>query len=130
MLFNIFMIDPSYWNANNAQYPQQSPTLKDYALANTFNFSIGKIFGPANTVLAIYDVHNNLGTIITYNQVINVSNFDWVIINKQELEVEKNWYPSSKTIALLEQLAFESSPGWSKNYESNNLVVVTPCGGS
>jgi hypothetical protein len=132
MLFSIYMIDPSYWNAKNAQtLGRTSPTLEDYALANTFNFSTGTILGlDQNVVAAIYDVHNNLGTIVTYNEVINVTNFDWVIINKQELEAEKSWYPDSKTIALLEQLAFESSPDWSKIYESNNLVVVKASAGS
>jgi hypothetical protein len=130
MLFNIFMIDPSYWNVQDSQTPgRTSPTLEDYALANTFNFSSGTILSlDENVVAAIYDVHNNLGTIVNPNVVINVTNFDWVIINKPELVVEKSQYPDSKTITLLEQLAFESSPDWSKIYESNNLVVIEVAG--
>jgi hypothetical protein len=126
MLLNIFMIDPSYWNAASAQTPgRTAPTLEDYALANTFNFSAGKILGlDQNVVAAIYDVHNNLGTIVNPNAIINVTGFDWVIINKPELVIEKSQYPNSKTIEVLEQLALESSPGWIRIYESNTILVI------
>jgi hypothetical protein len=131
MLFNIYTIDPSFWNAKNAQETPGAPALEDYALTNTFNFSNGTILtNDGNIAAAIYDVYHNVVNTVTYYQVINVTNFDWAIINKQELQVEKSQYPDSRTIALLEQLAFESSPDWSQIYESNNLVVVKVSAGS
>jgi hypothetical protein len=125
------MIDPSFWNAKKAQEPSGDPTLQGYALVNTINFSSGNILSNEGSILGvIYGVHNNVGTLIYYNSVINVTNSDWVIINKPLMEAEKSQYPDSETIALLERLAFATSPAWNKIYESNNLVVATPSGGS
>jgi hypothetical protein len=117
MLFNIYMIETTAWDVRAEGVPV-SPSLEDYALANTFNFSRGTIIGYPNTVLAIYDVHNNLGT--TYSGEVNLTRFDWVIIQKKGLELE----PRTETIAVLEHLAFECPAGYNKIYESDNLVVV------
>jgi len=129
MLFNIYMIATPYWNARTDEIPV-TPSLEDYTLVYTFNFSTGKIIAPYRNSLAIYDVHNNLTTVFTYSEEVNLANFDWVIIQKQELELQKSYYlePTTETIALLEHLAFESSVGYNKIYESNNLVVVKPTG--
>jgi hypothetical protein len=123
MFFNIFMIDPSYWDGKNA-LETATPKFEDYALANAFNFSTGKVIGPQTSVLAIYDVQNNIGLVMDYTNVNKWAGFDWIIINKPELELEKSYLPNSTTIAFLEQLAFESSPYWQKIYESDNLVVL------
>lgn len=132
MLFNIYMIEPIYWNAKDAQEVQGAPTLEDYTLANTFNFSTGKILCPSNNLLAIYDVHNNLSTIISYPDEVNFTEFDWIVVNTKELELVKGFYPEprTKTIAVLEQLALGSSAGYDKIYESGNLVVVKASAGS
>jgi len=125
MLFNIYMIDTTGWSAGAVGVPT-SPTLEDYALANTFNFSRGNIFGYQNNVLAIYDVYNNLGTVFSSSVEVNLTQFDWVIINKEGLELEKTHFPTprTETIAVLEHLAFGDSVGYNKIYESDNLVVV------
>jgi hypothetical protein len=128
MLFNIYMIEPTAWDVGAEGVPV-SPSLEDYALANTFNFSRGKIFGHENNVLAIYDVHNNLGTVFTYYEEVNLTQFDWVIIQKKELQLEKSYY-RTETIAALERLVTEGSVGFNKIYESNNLVVFKARAGS
>jgi len=123
MLFNIYMIETTAWNAR-AEEITGAPSEEDYALANTFDFSSGKILGPQNNLMAIYDVHNNLGTIFGLSEV-NLTKFDWVIINKKELELEKKNYPEprTETIAALERLATEGSRDYDKIYESNSLLV-------
>jgi hypothetical protein len=123
MLFNIYMIETTAWNAR-AEETVVAPSEEDYALANTFDFSSGKILGPQNNLMAIYDVHNNLGTIFGLSEV-NLTKFDWVIINKKELELEKKGYPEprTETIAALERLATEGSCDYDKIYESNSLLV-------
>jgi len=125
MLFNIYMIDPTAWDAR-AEGVSAATSEDDYALANTIDFSIGKIFGPPNALMAIYDVHNNLGT-IWYGGVseVDLTKFDWVIINKKELELEERYYrePRTETIAALERLATEGSTDYNKVYESNSLLV-------
>jgi hypothetical protein len=129
MFFNIFMIDPSYWNAENGQGTSVSPTKEDYALTNAINIINGSMIGNARVVLAIYDAKNSLNTVLSYDDSIDVTKFNWIVINKPELNLEKSWNPNSKTIVLLEQLAFSSNSNWSKIYESNNLVVVRSIGG-
>jgi hypothetical protein len=124
MIFNVYLVDPSYWDAKNSQVTSVSPTLEDYTLAKTFNFSTGAIIGNAKTLLAIFELHNNLGTGLSYGEDVNLTNFHWVIINKPELELERTYYQNLTTIALLEQLTYGSVPNWNKIYESNNLVVV------
>jgi hypothetical protein len=117
------MIDPVNYDIKTAGVPLVT-SEEDYALANTFDFSSGKIFGPQNPVMAIYDVHNNLGTIFALSEV-NLTEFDWIIILKKELELEKRDYPEprTETIAALERLATECPPDYNKIYESNSLLV-------
>jgi uncharacterized membrane protein (Fun14 family) len=130
MLFNIYLIDPAYWDARNAQATPHAPTLEEYTLANTIDFSTGKILASdQNTVGAIYDVYNNLGTIVTYSEEVNLTQFNWIVIQKQELQFEKSYYSKpQETITILENLTFGSSPGYNKIYESDNLVVITHVG--
>ena len=131
MLFNIYMIDPTAWDTGAVGVPA-APSFEEYTLANTFNFSRGKIFGDQTSVLAIFDVHNNLGTGLSSYAEFNLTQFDWVIIQKKVLELEKSYYPEprTETIAVLEHLAFEDVAGYNRIYESDNLVVVvnTPSG--
>jgi hypothetical protein len=127
MLFNIYMTEPTAWDAG-AEGAPVSPSLEDYALARTFNFSSGTIIGYENNVLAIYDVHNNLGTFFTYSEEVNLTKFDWVIIQKKELELARE--PRTETTAALGRLATECSVDYNRIYESNNLVVVKAHAGS
>jgi len=121
MLFNIYMIEPINYNPREEGVPLVT-SKENYALANTFNFSSGKIFGPQTPLMAIYDVHNNLGTIFTLSEV-NLTKFDWIIINKKELYLEKKYFPGAETIAALERLATEGSADFNKIYESDSLLV-------
>ena len=123
MLFNIYMIKPSAYDVR-AERISLITSEEDYALANTFNFSGGKIFGDQNTLMAVYDVHNNLGTIFSLSEV-DLTKFDWVIIQKKELELEKKYYqePRTETIEALVRLATECSPDYNKIYESNSLLI-------
>lgn len=138
MFFNIYMTAPIFWSPSRGD-PPAAPSLEDYALANTFNISNETILATQNIVATIYEVQYNLSSsvasqnsIVTYSGQVDLSNFDWVIIQKQELEAVKSDNPkqTTETIALLEHLAFESSPYCNKIYESNNLVVVKASEGS
>ncbi len=75
-------------------------------------------------MMAIYDAHNNLGTIFSIRDV-NLTKFDWVIIQKKTLELEKRYYPEprTETIAALERLATEGFADFNKVYESDSLLV-------
>ena len=121
MLFNIYMITPIDY-AREEGVPSVT-SEEDYALANTFDFSSGKIFGPQNPIVAIYDVHNNLGTVFSLSE-INLTKFDWIIIQKKTLELERRYpEPRTETIAALERLATGCSADYYKIYESNSLLV-------
>ena len=125
VLFNIYMIDPTAWDASAEEVSViPAASEEDYALASTFDFSGGKIFGPQNTVMTIYDVHNNLGNSFTLSEV-NLTKFDCVIIQKKTLELEKRYYqePRTETMAALERLATECPADYNKIYESNSLLV-------
>jgi len=123
MLFNVYMINPRAYDPKTESLPVV-PSEEDYALANTFDFSSGKIFGPQNPVMAIYDVANNLGTLFTLSEA-NLTRFDWIIIQRKTLELERKYYPEprTETIAALERLAIEGSADFSKIYESSSLLV-------
>lgn len=123
MFFNIYMIEPPAWDARAEEVPTAT-SEENYALATTFNFSNGKIFGSQNSLMAIYDVHNNLGTIFSSAEV-DLTKFDWVIIERKELELEKRYYrePRTETIAALERLVTGYTTNYNKIYESNSQLV-------
>jgi hypothetical protein len=109
MLFNIFMIDPIHWNARSGEI-SADPSREDYALANAFNFSNGKILAPESSLMAIYDIHNNLGTFLTLSELNQTqTKFDWIIVQKQS---------ATEILTML-----EGSSTCDKIYESNSLVV-------
>ncbi|HEY4675353.1 MAG TPA: hypothetical protein VIH48_04780 [Candidatus Bathyarchaeia archaeon] len=124
MLFNIYMIEPTAWDAGVQTIPS-APSEEDYVLARTLNFSVGNIIGYGNPIMAIYDVHNNFGEFLPLYGKVNVTQFDWLIIQKKEVELEKTYYhfTDTATIDALEQLATEYSFDYDIIYESNNLVV-------
>jgi len=123
MLFNIYMINPYDYDPR-AEGTALVTTEEDYALAYTFNFTGGKVYGYQNPVMAIYDVHNNLGTTFTLREV-DLKEFDWIIIQKKGLELEKKYHPEprTETIATLERLATGGYANYTKIYESDNLLV-------
>ena len=78
---------------------------------------------------AAYTIYfDNLGITVTYSEKVDLTGFDWIIIQKRELELVKSYNLEStkETIALLEHLAFGDSVGYEKIYESDNIVVVKP----
>ena len=123
MLFNIYIIEPTAWDARAEGIPMAT-SEEDYSLANTFDFSSGNIIGHQNPVMAIYDAYNNLGTVLSLSEV-DLTKFDWVAIQKKQLELEKRHYPEprTETIATLKRLATECPPDYNKIYESNSLQV-------
>jgi hypothetical protein len=129
MIFNIYMFEPTAWDAKAEGLPGAA-SEEDYALANTIDFSNGKIFGPTNSLMVIYYLYNNLGTIFSYpyTSQFNLSNFDYIIIYKTELELEKKYNPNprTETIATLRALMNGSSTKYDKIYESNNILVFKP----
>ena len=104
-----------------------SISKEDYALAINFDFSSGDIIGHQNNLMSIYDVHSNLGeNVFGPSQAdIDLSEFDWIIINKEDLrqKLKRSSEPSTEAIAEMEQLIKEGSPDRNKIYESNNLSV-------
>lgn len=126
MLFNVYMIEPAAWDAGAEEVPLAT-SRKDYTLANAFDFSGGKIFGFQNPLMAIYDVHNNLGTIFTLSE-INLTDFDWIVIEKKSLELEKKYFPEPRTstIAELELLATGQFTNYTKIYDSDSIFVFKP----
>ena len=124
MFFNIYMIEPTAWDARAEGVPNAT-TAGDYALARTFDFSSGEPAGHQSSIMAIYDVHNNLGTRIFASSEVDLQKFDWVIVQKQVLELEEKYYgePRTEIIATLERFATEGSVDHNKSYESNSLSV-------
>jgi hypothetical protein len=122
MLFNIYQIEPIAWDARYEDVPSAT-SEEDYALANALDFSTGEIAANAHTPLAIYDIHNNLARDVLSN--INLSQYEWVVVQKEALRLEQKWNPQPRTeaIAGMEQLNKEGSPERNKIYESNNLSV-------
>jgi len=122
MLYNIYLIDPIDYNPR-AEGVVMVVSKEDYSLSRTFDFSNVKIYGHQNALMAIYDVHNNLGTVFALSSRANLTNFDWVIIEKKALELEEKYYPEPRTItiAALERLATEGSADYNRIYDSNSL---------
>jgi len=123
MLFNIYMVNPYDYNPR-AEGIALVTSEEDYSLAYTFSFSGGKVYGYQNPIMAIYDVHNKLGTSYTLRE-IDLTKFDWIIIQKKGLELEKKYNPEPRTeaIATLEGLANGGHANYTKIYESDNLLV-------
>lgn len=126
MLFNIYTINPDAWDVKAEKDPM-AVYKEDYTLAKTIDFSNGSIFGHPSVLMAILDVQNNLGTTVWDTRVsdVNISKFDWIIIDKTQLEIEKTTYPEPRTdiIAALDYLVTKGSPDYSKVYDSNRLLV-------
>lgn len=125
MIFNIYQIEPIAWNAKAEGVPTAT-SEEDYALANTLDFSTGEIIANSNIQYAIYDVHNNLGEyVLSVSEDIDLSEFAWVIIQKEVLRLEQQYSPEPRTEAIAEmrQLAKECPPDRNKIYESTNLSV-------
>jgi len=122
MLYNIYQITPTAWDAK-AEGGQVAPSEEDYALANTFDFSSGEIAAHENNLLAIYDVSNNLGE--NFFENIDLSGYDWVILQQEALRLEQKYHPEPETEAIAEmrQLEKEGSPDRNKIYQSSNLSV-------
>jgi len=129
ILFNIYMIEPTAWDAQAEGIPSAA-SEEDFALANAIDFSNGRIFGPNNPLMAIYALHNNLGTIFAhpYLSEFNLVNFDYIIIQKKQLELEKKYNPDprTETIATLRALVNGTHMGYNKIYESGNILVFQP----
>jgi len=126
MLYNIYTIDPTAWYAR-AEGESAVTSEESYALAKTFDFSKGVIYGHQTSLMAIYDVHNNFGTVFSLSEVY-MKKFDWIIIQKKQLELEKRYYhePRTETIAALMHLATGYSTDYYKVYESNSILVFKP----
>jgi len=123
MIFNIYMINPQDYDPRAERVPIVT-SVEDYALANTFDFSSGNIFGTQNPVMAIYDVHTNLGTVLSLSDA-NLTKFDWIIVPKRVLELEKKSTQELRTgtLAELEHLADECPIDYNKIYESYSYSV-------
>jgi hypothetical protein len=124
MLHNIYQIDPQVWDAK-VQGAPEATTEENYALANTLDFSSGAIAADDENLMAIYDVHNILGSDAFGN--IDLSKYNWVIIDKQILQLYNN---ESKTEAILEmeQLEDMGSANRDKIYQSDNMSVFQMSG--
>jgi len=124
MFFNIYMIEPTAWDAR-AEGLMIAPSEEDYALANTFDFSSGKIFGHQNSLMAIYDVDKKLGTTLSRVRTANLTNFDWIVVPKRVLELEKKYTQETRTgtIAALEHLMGECPVDYNKIYESDSYSI-------
>lgn len=123
LLFNIYIIDPTAWDARAEERGTTEVSVQDYALANRFNFSTGTILGDSNALLAIYDVHNNLGNFLYFTGA-NVTWADWVIVSKIDMEMQIKYLSesSNETITALAHLETEDS-GYNRIYESGNLIA-------
>jgi hypothetical protein len=123
LLFNIYMIDPTAWDAKAEERGSTEVSVQDYALANTFNFSSGTILGDSNALLAIYDVHNNLGSFLSFTGT-NLTWTNWVIISKIDMKLQIKYYgeSSNETITAIEHFGSEGSD-YNRIYESNNLIA-------
>lgn len=124
MFFNVYMIDSTAWDAH-AEGVALATSEEDYALANAFDFSQGTIAAHQNDIMAIYDVYNNMGKIAFDSVDINLTSFDWIIVQKEELRFEEKHYakPRTEAIAEMQRLEEEGSTSYNRIYESNNLAA-------
>jgi len=124
MFYNIFGIDPLTWDSN-AKGLSYSTSVSDYALAKALDFSEGKVISNSYSRYAIYELYQNLGD--SEQENVDLSKFDWIIINKTDITFERLYYPTPRTsvIAQMETLGMPTSQGENKVYESNELSVFT-----
>lgn len=129
MLFNVFWIDPTAWDARAEGMPA-APSQQDYALAGRFDFRYGEVAGHPNSVMAIYHVHNNHGWRVHRMDKVSLEAFDWVIVPRRwlELEMKRHDAPRTEIIAQLHRLMEEGSQESNKIYESDAVAAFKRMG--
>jgi hypothetical protein len=121
MLHNIYQIEPTFWDAR-AEGGRHATSQEDYALAHTFDFSSGGIAAYSINLMAIYDVHNNLGENAFSD--IDLSEYKWVIVQKEVLRLQLTYGgPRTEAVSEMARLEKEGSPDRNKIYQSSNLSV-------
>ena len=139
MLFNIYMIEPTYYDLQWPGRAQGGFVLReDYALAETLAFESegapdrGAAYHKTN--MAIWDVQGFLcQSLLLVSDIDKLEAFDWIIINKGKLEmIKREGYPKRleeyynvDVINRLDELTRGGGPK-ERNiiYESNLLIVV------
>ena len=124
MLFNIYMIESTAWDlkASEEEVPSAA-SEEDYALANTFEFSEGTMTAHQNNRVAIYHMDNYL----SLDELSLPTDYDWIIVQKKSVELERKHYPDPRTEAIAELRELEQcgSASHDKIYESRNLAVFS-----
>jgi hypothetical protein len=126
MLFNIYTIDPPYWDSQ-VQRSSTTGSIVEFTIANRFNFSSGNIVGPQGIEYAIYTVHNNLGVPFSVSET-NLTKFNWVIINREMLESERTYYQllnvsEGEKLLPLNSLVNGDSSNFNKIFDSDSYSI-------
>ncbi len=123
---NMFTIHPTEWNPDEIG-SGGTASLQDFTLAETIDFSQGRLLANLNNITSIYYVQNvETGTnIYTLPRNIDINEYSWIIINRKGLDNEGLYSESTfDAIAKLRKLDKEDSSSFYTAYESNNLSVL------
>ncbi len=123
---NMFTIHPTEWNPNESG-SGATASFQDFILADTIDFSHGRILANLNNITAIYYKQNvqNGTNIYTITRNISIYNYDWIIINRTGLDEEGLYSKATfDVISELRKLYEEGSPSYYIAYESDNLLVL------
>ena len=102
-----------------------APSIPDYALANTIDFSNGSIVANSYVIYAIYDISNNLGFSAIQN--VDLNKYKWVVIDPKALAIEKKAYLGvvPETITEMTEMVESNVLNRNKIYQSDYLLVFT-----
>lgn len=122
LLYNIYVIEPTAWDLN-AEGVAMATSEEDYALANTLNFHGDiKIGAHQNSLMAIYDIHNYVGINIFTMTDLDIQDYDWIIVQKKQLELQNKYIPNNMSYKL-DEIEQHPSMNVIKIYESNSLAA-------
>jgi len=119
LIYNIYSIDVT---TRNSQYNglQISTSQEEYNLAKVVSIQKKSILvGHPSMLMAIYDTQNYAGMDL-YSSKIKINDVNWIIINKNSLELKKKRIKNESVYFDLKGLTLNHNI--LKVYDSNNLV--------
>lgn len=132
LFYNIYSIETPAWDPNHKDIAI-APSQEDYAFAENHAFAEQFSFNNdslknniylcsfQNTLMAIYDKRNYLGTDLnTIDNEYRLNNFNWIIINKKDFEFKRNKLNSKGFYFRL--LNIDNETYLNKVYDTNNIA--------
>ena len=128
LVYNIYSIEPTTWDPSKDDLGM-APSEEDYAFAEKFSFNSDISLGAhQNTLMAIYDIHNYLGSNLFSSSSIdyNIDNFYWIILHKKALELQISNSNGNLSDIYLQIASLESDDqSMNKVYDTSTIALYS-----